>query len=157
MDLKKTLDEVLEEDSVVEEAFDGAVWNNRRYSAYSEPPRKDYMPISTSDGYGFPYQRGAPPISPPTAPQPENTPEIPWPLHSVTEDFADSFVYLVSALNKMESCLRMNPVLNKKQRHELKKFIKYTKGAMARIKVVGSEIIQAVNLAGELPPQVPEK
>lgn len=153
MDLKKTLNEAIDE--TLEEAYDGAAWNNARYTAYSEPPRKDYMPISTSDGYSFPYQRGAPPISPPIGPQPENTPEIPWPLQTVTDDFADSFVYLVSALKKMETCLRTNPVLKKHQRHTLKKYIKYVKGALARIQVVGSQIIHDMNLAGELPSQVP--
>ena len=149
MDLNKTLDET------IEEAYDGAAWNNRQYGAYSEPPRKDYMPISSSDGYGFPYQRGAPPISPPTSPDPANTPEIPWPLQTVTDDFSDSFVYLVSALKKMEACLRMNPVLKKAQKHKLKEFIKYTKGALARIQVVGSQIVHVTNLVGELPPQNP--
>jgi hypothetical protein len=87
MDFKKTLNESLD-----------GMWNNRQYGGVSEPPRKDYMPISTSNGYSFPYQRGAPPVSPPITPEPENTPEIPWPLQTVSADFADSFVYLVSAL-----------------------------------------------------------
>jgi len=145
MDFKKTLNESLD-----------GMWNNRQYGGSSEPPRKDYVPLSSSGGYNFPYQHGAPPISPPTAPEPENTPEIPWPLQTVSADFADSFVYLLSALKKMEACLRMNPTLKKKQRYELKKFIKYTKGALARIQVVGSQIVSATNLAGSLPTQTPQ-
>ena len=55
----------------------------------------------------------------------------------------------------MEACLRMNPVLKKSQKHKLKEFIKYTKGALARIQVVGSQIVHVTNLAAELPPQNP--
>jgi hypothetical protein len=142
-------------DKALNESLDG-MWNNRQYGGASELPRKDYQPYSTSTGYGFPYQKGAPPISPPTSPQPENTPEIPWPLQNVTDDIADSFVYLLAALKKMEACLLENPSLKKKQRAKLKQYIRYTRGALARMQKVGMEIIHATNLAGDLPPQVPD-
>ena len=32
---------------------------------------------------------------------------MPWPLQTVTQDIADSFIYLLSASNKIENCLKL--------------------------------------------------
>lgn len=141
-------------DKVLEESLDG-LWNNRQYGGTSEMPRKDYQPYSSSNGYSFPYQAGSPPVLPPTAPAPQNTPSIPWPLNTVTDDLSDSFVYLLAAVKKMQRCVNENPSLNKKQREAIVEMVKMTNSALKRIEKVGASIITIANLAGELPPQSP--
>lgn len=144
MDLKKTL----------QESLDG-LWNNRSYGGTNELPRKDYQPYSSSSGYSYPYQQGGNTMFPPTSPDPQNTPSVPWPLTTVTDDLADAFVYILSALKKMERCLKENPSLKPKQKNVLKKYIKFTKAALYIIRKIGKSIIDSVNLAKALPPQSP--
>jgi hypothetical protein len=141
-------------DKVLEESLDG-LWNNRQYGATSEAPRKDYQPLSSSDGYSFPYQAGSPPVFPPTTLQPQNTPSIPWPLNTVNDDLSDSFVYLVSAVKKMQRCVDENPSLNMKQREVIKKMVKAIDSSLKTIERVGASLITVANLAEELPPQSP--
>lgn len=141
-------------DKVLEESLDG-MWNNRQYGGTSEMPRKDYQPYSTSNGYSFPYQAGSPPVFAPTAPEPQNTPSIPWPLHTVTDDLSDSFVYLVSAVKKMQRCVDENPSLNLKQREVIKKMVKAINSSLKNIERVGASIEMIANLAEALPPQSP--
>jgi hypothetical protein len=146
MDFKKT----------IEESLDG-LWNNRQYGGTSEMPRKDYQPYSSSDGYSFPYQAGSPPVFPPTAPGPQNTPSIPWPLNTVTDDLSDSFVYLVAAVKKMQRCVDENPSLNVKQKEVIKKMVKAINSSLKNIERVGASVLMIANLAEELPPQTPEQ
>jgi hypothetical protein len=144
MDLNKALNESLD-----------GMWNNRQYGGTSEMPRKDYQPYSSSAGYTFPYQSGATSVFPPTAPDPQNTPSIPWPLNTVDHDLSDSFVYLVSAVKKMERCIKENPSLNDKQRSAIKSLMKLADESLKRIEVIGANIVKVANLAGALPPQSP--
>jgi hypothetical protein len=139
---------------VLEESLDG-LWNNRQYGGTSEMPRKDYQPYSSSAGYTFPYQAGSPPVFPPTAPDPQNTPSIPWPLNTVTDDLSDSFVYLLAAVKKMERCIKENPSLNEKQKSAVKSLMNIANESLKRIEVIGANIITVANLAEELPPQSP--
>jgi len=144
MDLNKTL----------QESLDG-LWGNRSYGGTSELPRKDYQPYSASSGYSYPYQQGGNTMFPPTSPDPQNTLSVPWPMGNVTEDLADGFVYILSALKKMERCLNENPSLKPKQKKILKKYIKFLKAALYIVKKIGKSVINSVNLAKDLPPQSP--
>lgn len=142
-------------EETIEESLDG-LWGNRQYGGNSELPRKDYQPYSTSNGYTFPYQSGSPPATPPIPQDPDNTVSVPWPLNNVTNDLADSFVYLLSAYRCMQRCIKENPALNKKQKMAIKILLKFTKGALMRIKKVGETILTVANLADKLPPQSPD-
>ena len=144
MDLEKTLDESLD-----------GLWNNRGYGGTSEPPRKDYQPYSAGSGYSFPYQAGSPPVFPPTPPDPQNNPSIPWPLDTVSADIADSFVYLIAAYKKMKRCTEENPSINKKQREAIGEMMAITANALRKIEKVGTRIVTVANIAGNLPPQSP--
>ena len=139
---------------ILKESLDG-LWNNRSYGGASELPRKDYQPYSASSGYSYPYQQGGNTMFPPTSPDPQNTPSVPWQMSNITDDLADGFVYILSALKKMERCLNENPALKPNQRKVLNKYIKYTKAALYIVKKIGKSIINSVNLAKALPPQSP--
>ena len=143
-------------DKVLNESLDG-MWNNRQYGGTSESPRKDYQPMNSKDGYSFPYQAGSPPIFPPTSPTPENIPSIPWPLNTVTDDLADAFVYLVSAVKKMHRCVEENPAPSKQQKEEIKKMMNSLRQSLLNVEKVGAHIIEVSNLAGQLPPQSPQE
>jgi hypothetical protein len=138
----------------LEESLDG-LWNNRQFGSISELPRKDYQPYNSSGGYSYPYQAGGEGVFPPSTPGPENTPSIPWPLNTVTDDLSDAFIYTLSAMQKIERCISENPSLNKKQKEALKKLAIVTKDALKRIDAVGKNIITISNLAGPLPSQLP--
>jgi hypothetical protein len=105
-------------DKVLSEAV-GDIWNNAHYGATSEEPRKDFVGFSTRDGYNFPYQHNAPPVHPPSGPQPYQTADLPWPLQTVSDDIRDSFVYLVAAHNKMKTCVDQNPSISKNQKIQI--------------------------------------
>jgi len=137
---------------VLEESLDG-MWNNRQYGGKTEMARKDFQPYNSSSGYSFPYQSGGNPTLPPTAPGPENTPSIPWPLNTVTDDLSDGFVYLVSAVKKMQRCIDENPSLNDKQREVIGKMVKSINFSLKNIEKVGASVIMIANLAEALPPQ----
>lgn len=141
-------------DKVLNESLDG-LWNNKGHGGASELPRKDYQPYSTSNGYTFPYQAGSPPVFPPTAPDPQNTPSVPWPLITTDTDLADAYMYIVSAVKKMKRCVDENPSLNLQQKIALKKLIKLSKQALKRVSFVGKHVMSIANLAGNLPPQSP--
>jgi hypothetical protein len=146
MDLDKALSEVINEDV-------GSIWNNNRYGAASEEPRKDFVGFSTRDGYNFPYQHNAPPVFPPTEPQPEQTPDLPWPLATVGDDLADSFVYMTAAVQKIITCLDQNPSLSRTQKAQISEISEKAKRTLAEIELIGVELLQVAQLAGPLPPQ----
>ena len=133
MDLNKT----------IEESLDG-LWNNRQYGGTNESPRKDYQPYSTSQGYSYPYQAGGATSIP--SPEAEGVPSTPWPLNTIETDLSDSFVYLMSAFNKMKTCLEENPSLKKSQKANLRKLIKFAIGALKRIEFIGMNIIKVSNI-----------
>ena len=141
---------------LLEESLDG-MWNNRQYGATNESPRKDYQPTNSKDGYSFPYQSGSTSVFPPTAPTPENIPSIPWPLNTVTDDLADAFVYIISAVKKMHRCVEENPAPTAEQKEQIKKMIKALHGAVLRVEHVGAHIVEVSSLSKELPPQSPQE
>jgi hypothetical protein len=141
-------------DEVLNEAV-GDIWNNAHYGATSEEPRKDFVGFSTKDGYNFPYQHNAPPVYPPSEPQPPQTPDLPWPLQTVSDDIVDSFVYLVAAHNKMKTCLDQNPSLSKNQKTQLERLKIVTQKTLEHIKSIGENLLSVADLAKPLPPQSP--
>jgi hypothetical protein len=141
-------------DKIIKESID-TLWNQRQYPASNEWPRKDFVPLGARDDYNFPYQKGAPPVFPPSTPMPENTPSMPWPLQTVSEDIADSFVYLLTAIKKMQRCVKENPSPTKEQKLKLKELIKMGRKTLRVIEHIGIQVRGAADLAKPLPPQVP--
>ena len=144
MNFKETLEESLD-----------VLWNNRQYGGTNELPRKDYQPYSSSSGYSYPYQQGGNPMFPPTNREPDSIPSIPWPLETVTSDLADGFVYILSALKKLETTVKQNPTLSEKRKKLIGKYIKALKASLYIIKKVGKGIINVVNLSKNPSPQYP--
>jgi hypothetical protein len=136
-------------EGMITEVYDTA---NKSYPAYSSPARKDFVPNSARNTANYPYQRGQNDL---TNPPPESIPSIPWPLQTVVNDFADSFVFLASGMNKISSCLKNNPSLSSKQKEELIELYKMSKKALKNIRDVGYSITSIVNLASEQPSQNP--
>lgn len=148
MDLDKVLNEAINEDI-------STLWNNAHYGASSEAPRKDFVGFSTQDGYNFPYQHNAPPVFPPTEPQPEQTQSLPWPLQTVVDDLADSFVYLTAATNKIKTCLDQNAAISDNQKRLLEQLHNGAIKTLQNIKLIGDELLTVAPLAGPLPSQTP--
>ena len=92
---------------------------------------------------------------PPTEPMPENTPSMPWPLQTVTDDVADSFIYLLSAVKKMQRCVKENPSPTKEQKLKLKQLIRVGFKTLKTIEKIGLHIRSSADLAKPLPPQGP--
>lgn len=131
-------------EKIINESLDG-LWNNRQYGGTNELPRKDHQPYSTSQGYSYPYQAGGASEPPPE----ENAKAVstPWPLNTVESDLSDSFVYLVSAYNKMKRCLNENPSLKEDQKQKIKKLMKLTGQALKRIEFVGLNIVKVSDIS----------
>jgi hypothetical protein len=137
-------------DKIIEEIYDGGGGN---YPAYSDPPRKDFAPMSNRSGYTNPYQAGGQ-VGNLTEPPPDAPASLPWPLQTVTTDFADSFVYLMTGINKMVQCIKQNPTLPKDAKKDLVDLYKKSNEALKIIKEVGISI-NKLNLAGAQPSQNP--
>lgn len=137
---------------LIEEVYDSGP---RAYQAYSSPPRKDFVPYSTKDGYNFPYQKNAPPLYPPTAPQPENPVSFPWPLQTINDDLSDAFIFSLAAYKKIANCIKENPTLTQEEKDGLFKLFKKMGAVLNNIKEVGVKLPSVVNLAEQPPPQIP--
>jgi hypothetical protein len=137
---------------IIEEIYNGG---GGGYGAYSSPPRKDFAPMSGSKtgGYDYPYQRGGT-AGDLTEPAPDGPVSWPWPLQTVTSDIADSFVLLMTGMNKMSQCIKQNPSLNKESKAELIDMFKKSKHALKLIKEVGLSL-EKLNIAGPQPSQNP--
>ena len=135
-------------DNIITEVYDSA---NKSYPAYSSPARKDFAPQSARNTANFPYQKQDDLTNPP----PESVASIPWPLQTVVDDYADSFVFLAAAINKISTCLKNNPSLSPKQKDDLVSLFKDSKKALKLIRDVGLKITAAVNIAGDQPSQNP--
>ena len=138
MDLKDALNE----------ALDG-LYNNPSYGGYSDAPRKDWGPQSNQYGYSFPYQKNNP-LFPPVGPPTEQTPDMPWPLQTVSQDLTDSFIYLLTATNKMENCLNLNTSIDKKQKKKLESLIDYSGRILGAIKNLDAKLAFHLDLASSL-------
>lgn len=137
--------------NIINEVYDSA---NKSYPAYSTPPRKDFVPQSAKNTPGYPYQQGAPQDDL-TNPPPQSVPSLPWPLQTAVDDFSDSFVFLATGMNKISTCIRHNPSLSEKQRHDLIVLYKKCKKALHYIKEVGYVFATVANIAGPQPSQNP--
>jgi hypothetical protein len=118
----------------------------KQYTAYNEPPRKDFVPYSNKAGYNYPYQQNTSATPAPVNAIPPHIPSIPWPLEGVTEDLSDSYIYLLTAGNKINQALKNNPSLSPDQRKDLKKYLKLCKDALDIIKNIGVNVINKAEL-----------
>ena len=137
-------------DKALLEALDG-LYNNPNYGGYSDPPRKDFGPQSNQQGYNFPYQKNAP-LFPSTGMPPEQTEGMPWPLQTVTQDLADSFVFLTTAANKMENCLKLNTSISSKQKKKLNSLLNYSGKILGAIKDLDAKLNFHLDMASSLEP-----
>lgn len=134
--------------NALNEALDG-MYNNPNYGGYSDAPRKDWGPQSNQQGYNFPYQKNNP-LFPAVGPPVEQTADMPWPLQTVTNDLADSFIYLLTASNKMENCLQLNTALDAKQKKKLNSLIAYSAKILGAIKDLDAKLTFYMDLASSL-------
>jgi hypothetical protein len=118
----------------------------KQYPAYNEPPRKDFVPYSNKAGYNYPYQQNTSATPTPENVIPPHIPSIPWPLEGVTEDLSDSYIYLLTAGNKINQALKSNPSLSDNQRKHLKEYLKRCKTALDIIKSIGVNLINKAEL-----------
>jgi len=137
---------------LVEEIYNGGGGN---YPAYNSPARKDFAPMSGSKtgSYDYPYQNSGT-AGDLTTPDPDSIVNFPWPLQTVTTDFADSFVLLMTGISKMSQCIKQNPSLQKTTKHDLIELFKKSKQALAIIKEVGLSL-EKLNMSGPQPSQNP--
>lgn len=141
----------MEFNKIVEEIYDSGYGG--QYPAYSEPPRKDFAPMSNKSGYNNAYQKDGAYGKLPEQ-QKEGTPSMPWPLQTLSGDIADSFVYLMSGMSKLIQCIKQNPSLNKEQKKEMIEVYKKSKVALSILKKIGTSI-DRFNLAKPQPLQDP--
>jgi hypothetical protein len=123
---------------IIEEMI-GDSANIRTYSAYETPARKDFIPLNKSD-YSFSYQQNVQDGGT-KLPSPPIKGTLPWPLETVVDDFADSYVYLYTIGQKINKAIVNNKALSKKQKNLLKKYLKDITIMMQHIKLLGSKII----------------
>lgn len=123
---------------IIEEMI-GDSANIRTYSAYESPARKDFIPLNKSD-YNFQYQQNIQDGGN-RLPEPPLKGTVPWPLETVVDDFADSYIYLYTIGQKINEAIINNKALTKKQKNFLRKYLKDIKKMMDHIKYLGSKII----------------
>lgn len=138
-------------EKIIEEVYDQGP---QQYGAYNSPPRKDFAPLSTKDGYNYPNQQNQP-LNNLTTPPPEAPISYPWPLQTIVDDLSDSFICLLNASSKISDCAKNNPTMDNDQKNKLLQFYKESKQALEIIKKIGLEIGDFVNIAGEQPSQNP--
>jgi hypothetical protein len=137
-------------DKIIEEVYEKG---GGGYGAYSEPPRKDFAPVSMKGGYDNAYQQSGS-VGQFTEPPPQAPIVLPWPMQTVYDDLGDGFVMIMSAANKMVQCVNVNPSLTDDQKDSLVDFYKKLKQALDLIKSVGSHL-GVSNIAGSQPSQNP--
>jgi len=123
------------------------------YQATSMPPRKDLVPFNKKDGYNYTRQANNDSrLS--SAPTPESPASLPWELNFVTDDLADAFIYLETAMRKMSNCAKCSKVINKKQKSALLELYRATKKAAQVVKKVGSQVENVANIADQPTPDM---
>ena len=127
-----------------------STWNPSEYSASSTPPRKDFVPFNKRDQAGYGKQSNA--DFPQSAPVPPNPASLPYPLETVIEDFADSYIYLLAGLKKISICCKHNKALNNRQKKDLLHFYKYGKKALHVISKIGMKIQDSANISSQPTP-----
>lgn len=134
---------------LVQEIYDTNI--NKTYPASSSAPRKDFAPVSSRDGYHYPYQNTG--ASEMQNPLPDNPINYPWELQTVSDDLSKSFVSLVVACQKIISS-KNNPALNLKQKQDLNKVFNYSKKVLNAIKTIAFKIDDISNLGLEKTPEI---
>lgn len=135
--------------SLVQEIY--STNTGKLYPASSSAPRKDFAPVSTKDGYNYPYQNtGASELD---NPMPDTPISYPWPLQTVSEDLSDGFMKVLEATKKINQSYQ-NPSLNSNQKQDLKTLLKVSKKILEAIKNVAFKVDDISNLAMPTPPEV---
>lgn len=135
---------------IIEEIYDTG---GGQYPAYSQPPRKDFAPMSNRSGYTNPYQSGGA-FNQPVTPEPDSPESLPWPLQTLSTDIADSFVFLMAGMSKMIQCIKQNPTLDKESKEELLEIYKKSKLTLNALKDIGLSVSK-LNMAAPQPSQNP--
>jgi hypothetical protein len=138
-------------EKIIEEVYDRGP---AQYPAYNAPPRKDFAPIPTKDGYNYQNQRNFPTDNL-TTPPPDASVAFPWPLQTIVDDLSDSFVYLMTGMSKIAQCIKNNPTLTPEQKSDLIQLYGKSKKAISLIKDVGLKIGEITNMAEQQPSQNP--
>jgi hypothetical protein len=139
----------MELEKIIEEIYDSPSGN---YSASSEAPRKDFAPISKTNGYSYPYQRGGTSDNL-TSPPPDAPTSYPWPLQTVEDDLSDSFVFLATAMSKIAQSVKNNPTITSEQKEKAIFLYKKSKKALMMIKDIGIHIGDVFNMSEQQPDQ----
>jgi hypothetical protein len=134
MDLNEVIEEML-----------GAP-GGQQYPAYNEPPRKDFVPHTNKAGYSYPYQQNTNPLLNPVNNIYPQIASEPWPLENITNDLADSYVYLLTAGNKINQAIKSNPSVSREQKEILKEYLRKCKKALSLIKDIGINIVDKSKL-----------
>lgn len=116
------------------------------YPASNSPPRKDFVPLSSKNGYEFPYQKNDA-VWPPSDRPLDGQVALPWPLQLVPIDLADSYVYLLAALKKIQSAAQQNKALTLAQKDALRDIFRMGKQAKKMIKQMGMVFEPVMNMA----------
>lgn len=117
-------------------------------AAANDSPRKDFGPAGGSGyppsnkGMLDPYQSH--PMS--TMPDADRPPHLPFPLETVTDFLAQSYIYLNTATKQISEVVKNNPTLDPVYKSQLKKFIKLNNQALKRIHYTGLNITKVSNL-----------
>ena len=134
---------------LVTEIYDTNV--NKSYPASSSAPRKDFAPVSSRDGYHHPYQNpGAQNIE---QEHPDNPISYPYPLQTVSDDLAQSFVFLLNGTTKIIEAQK-NKSLNINQKNDLNKLKKYCLKILDGIKKVAFKVDEISDLGVEKTPEI---
>lgn len=123
---------------------------NNTYPAYSELPRKDFSPTASKGYNNIPYQSTKSlhtDIQQVDDNVSLNSKQLLWPMQTISEDLADSWVYLYAALLKMKDCLKSNTAANKEQRIFLRKMIKICKTINNSLLKAGKELDKKFDLS----------
>jgi hypothetical protein len=119
---------------------------NTYYPAKSDAPRKDFTPAIGQKGYTVPYQADILPSNPDDTP-PANSSTTLWPMQSISEDIADSYVYLYAATLKMNDCIKQNAALRPEQKKLLREIFKICKILNKTIMKIGCKMDKEFNLS----------
>jgi hypothetical protein len=125
-------------DKIIEEMI-GSSSNIRTYSAYETPARKDFIPLNKGD-YSFQYDQNVRPGGE-RLPEPPIQGSIPWPLENIIDDFTGGYICLYEIGQKINYCINNNKTLTKKQKNDLKKYLKDIRKILIHIKLMGSKIL----------------
>lgn len=134
---------------LVNEIYDTNI--NKSYPASNSAPRKDFAPASSKDGYHNPYQDlGSQHME---QPQPDSPISYPFPLQTISDSLATSFVSLVDAISKMDMA-KHNLSLNINQKNGIEKISKFSKKILSAIKNVAFKIDEFSDLSVEKTPEI---